>query len=72
METSHDQLVESGWRLEVGLVITGVGLLHLWLVGGVIMPLWFGQLKGFLRLSSFHCYLILNVAAMLWQVMMMA
>ena len=35
------QAIEGGWRLEVGLVVTGIGLTLHWLVGGVIMPLRF-------------------------------
>ena len=34
----NSQAVEGGWRLEVGLVVTGLGLLLHWLVGGVVMP----------------------------------
>jgi len=56
--------VEGGWRLEVGLVITGLGLLLNWLLGGVIMPLRIGDCKGF----ALGTYLVFNVAAVLWQV----
>jgi len=56
--------IEGGWRLEVGLVVTGIGLTLHWLVGGVIMPLRMGECKGF----ALGTYLIFNVAGMLWQV----
>ena len=41
MQNPHCQAIDGGWRLEVGLVVTGLGLLFHWLVGGVIMPLRF-------------------------------
>ena len=41
MHNPHWQAIEGGWRLEVGLVVTGLGLLLHWLVAGVIMPLRF-------------------------------
>lgn len=56
--------VEGGWRIEVGLVVTGLGLLLHWLVGGVVMPFRIGHCKGF----ALGTYLLFNVAAMLWQV----
>jgi len=56
--------VEGGWHLEVGLVVTGLGLLLHWLVGGVVMPFRIGHCNGF----ALGAYLLFNVAAMLWQV----
>jgi len=56
--------VEGGWRLEVGLLVTGLALLLNWLLGGVIIPLRIGDCKGF----ALGTYLVFNVAAMLWQV----
>jgi len=68
-ETSENQgvvvqAIEGGWRLEVGLVVTGLGLVLHWLVGGVIMPLRISDCKGF----ALGTFLIFNVAVMLWQV----
>jgi len=56
--------IEDGWRLEAGLLVTGLGLLLHWLVGGVLMSVRIGHCKSFTLVG----YLLFNVAAMLWQV----
>jgi len=58
------QVLDGGWCLEVGLLVTGMGLLSHYLIGGIVMPLRLGRSTGFLL----GAYLVFTSAAMLWQV----
>ena len=77
------QVLDGGWCLEVGLLVTGMGLLSHYLIGGIVMPLRLPentmikltqyQICNFIRLGRstgflLGAYLVFTSAAMLWQV----
>ena len=77
------QVLDGGWCLEVGLLVTGLGLLSHYLIGGIVMPLRLFenamiklaqyQICNFIRLGRstgflLGAFLVFTSAAMLWQV----